>query len=134
MSNFDDADVNVTLYCCEAQKLDGISSSCAACILLFNQEEFVIPLNKGAIMLINSFTVYMATCAIFPSFYLLGFLRRLLHLGRILFTSSACTLCRIRGFDPVPARTFGLRVLELKEYGVGEDEAMAVADVCILQI
>ncbi|KAH7515980.1 hypothetical protein FEM48_Zijuj10G0085900 [Ziziphus jujuba var. spinosa] len=31
-------------------------------------------------------------------------------------------------FDPPPARVFGLRVLELKEQGVNEEEAMAVAD------
>ncbi|XAR65219.1 hypothetical protein NMG60_11009262 [Bertholletia excelsa] len=36
---------------------------------------------------------------------------------------------RIRGFDPPPARVFGQRVLELKEQGVGEEEAMAVADM-----
>lgn len=43
------------------------------------------------------------------------------------------TLClnRISAFDPPPARIFGLRVLELKEQGVSEQEAMAVADVCI---
>lgn len=40
---------------------------------------------------------------------------------------------RICGFEPVPARIFGLRVLELKEHGVNEEEAMAVADVCFLQ-
>ncbi|KAH7570064.1 hypothetical protein ACOSP7_017990 [Xanthoceras sorbifolium] len=36
---------------------------------------------------------------------------------------------KIRGFDPVPARIFGLRVFELKEHGVSEEEAMAVADM-----
>ncbi|RWW01936.1 hypothetical protein GW17_00034998 [Ensete ventricosum] len=36
---------------------------------------------------------------------------------------------RISGFDPPPARVFAWRVLELKEQGVGEDEAMAVADM-----
>ena len=40
--------------------------------------------------------------------------------------------CRISGFDPPPARLFGLRVLDLKEQGVSEEEAMAVADVCFL--
>lgn len=33
------------------------------------------------------------------------------------------------GFDPPPARLFGWRVLELKEQGVSEEEAMAVADM-----
>lgn len=33
------------------------------------------------------------------------------------------------GFEPVPARVFSWRVLELKEQGVGEEEAMAVADM-----
>ncbi|KAG7032230.1 hypothetical protein SDJN02_06273 [Cucurbita argyrosperma subsp. argyrosperma] len=32
-------------------------------------------------------------------------------------------------FDPPPARIFGLRVLELKEQGVSEEEAMAVANM-----
>ncbi|KAJ0027831.1 hypothetical protein Pint_35265 [Pistacia integerrima] len=36
---------------------------------------------------------------------------------------------KICGFEPVPARIFGLRVLELKEHGVSEEEAMAVADM-----
>ncbi|KAF3794645.1 hypothetical protein EJ110_NYTH06892 [Nymphaea thermarum] len=36
---------------------------------------------------------------------------------------------RFNGFDPPPARVFGWRVLELKEQGVGEEEAMAVADM-----
>jgi hypothetical protein len=36
---------------------------------------------------------------------------------------------RISGFDPPPARVFSWRVIELKEQGVGEDDAMAVADV-----
>ncbi|CAM8877355.1 unnamed protein product [Rhodiola kirilowii] len=35
----------------------------------------------------------------------------------------------ISGFDHVPARTFGLRVLELKEQGVQEDDAMAAANM-----
>lgn len=35
----------------------------------------------------------------------------------------------ISSFDPPPARIFGWRVLELKEQGVGEEEAMAVADM-----
>ncbi|KAA8529395.1 hypothetical protein F0562_033806 [Nyssa sinensis] len=38
---------------------------------------------------------------------------------------------KICGFDPPPARVFGWRVLELKEQGVTEEEAMAVADVSI---
>lgn len=38
---------------------------------------------------------------------------------------------RFLSFDPPPARVFGLRVLELKEQGVNEEEAMAVADVSI---
>ncbi|XP_022765379.1 uncharacterized protein LOC111310318 [Durio zibethinus] len=36
---------------------------------------------------------------------------------------------KISGYDPPPARLFGLRVLELKEQGVSEEEAMAVADM-----
>ncbi|KAL2519346.1 hypothetical protein Adt_15593 [Abeliophyllum distichum] len=36
---------------------------------------------------------------------------------------------RISGFDPPPACVFGWRVLELKEQGVNEEEAMAVADL-----
>lgn len=35
------------------------------------------------------------------------------------------------GFNPTTAREFGCRVLDLKEQGVGEEEAMAVADVRI---
>jgi len=38
-------------------------------------------------------------------------------------------LSRINSFNPVPARIFALRVLDLKERGVSEEEAMAVADV-----
>ncbi|KDP41234.1 hypothetical protein JCGZ_15641 [Jatropha curcas] len=33
------------------------------------------------------------------------------------------------GFDPSPARVFGRRVLELKEQGVPEEEAMALANM-----
>ncbi|KAM3273919.1 hypothetical protein ACQJBY_043225 [Aegilops geniculata] len=36
---------------------------------------------------------------------------------------------KISGFDPPPARVFAWRVLELKEQGVNEDDAMAVADM-----
>ncbi|XP_065860481.1 uncharacterized protein [Euphorbia lathyris] len=36
---------------------------------------------------------------------------------------------KISAFDPPPARIFGLRVVELKEQGVGEKQAMAVADM-----
>ncbi|CAN4095541.1 unnamed protein product [Withania somnifera] len=36
---------------------------------------------------------------------------------------------KISGFGPPPARIFGWRVLELKEQGVSEEEAMAVADM-----
>ncbi|XP_043715441.1 uncharacterized protein LOC122663855 [Telopea speciosissima] len=36
---------------------------------------------------------------------------------------------RFCGFEPPPARVFGWRVLELKEQGVSEEEAMAVADM-----
>uniref|UniRef100_A0A2N9I020 Aminotransferase-like plant mobile domain-containing protein n=1 Tax=Fagus sylvatica TaxID=28930 RepID=A0A2N9I020_FAGSY len=36
---------------------------------------------------------------------------------------------RLSGFDPPPARLFGLRVLDLKEQGVSEEEAMVVADM-----
>ncbi|KAK7309852.1 hypothetical protein RJT34_06927 [Clitoria ternatea] len=32
-------------------------------------------------------------------------------------------------FDPPPSRVFGLRVLELKEQGVSEEQAMAIADM-----
>uniref|UniRef100_A0A6N2NDY1 Small ribosomal subunit protein mS23 n=1 Tax=Salix viminalis TaxID=40686 RepID=A0A6N2NDY1_SALVM len=35
----------------------------------------------------------------------------------------------ISSFEPPPARVFGWRVLELKEQGVGEEQAMAVADM-----
>ncbi|KAK3118307.1 hypothetical protein QOZ80_9BG0697070 [Eleusine coracana subsp. coracana] len=36
---------------------------------------------------------------------------------------------KISGFDPPPARVFAWRVLELKEQGVSEDDAMTVADM-----
>ncbi|XVF23619.1 hypothetical protein REPUB_Repub13aG0055100 [Reevesia pubescens] len=36
---------------------------------------------------------------------------------------------KLSAYDPPPARLFGLRVLELKEQGVSEEEAMAVADM-----
>jgi len=36
---------------------------------------------------------------------------------------------KICGFEPPAARVFGLRVLDLKEQGVNEEEAMAVADM-----
>ncbi|EEF39965.1 conserved hypothetical protein [Ricinus communis] len=36
---------------------------------------------------------------------------------------------KICGFEPPPARIFGLRVLELKEQGVSEEEAMSMADL-----
>ncbi|KAJ1274001.1 hypothetical protein BS78_05G029900 [Paspalum vaginatum] len=36
---------------------------------------------------------------------------------------------KISGFDPPPARVFAWRVLELKEQGASEDDAMAVADM-----
>ncbi|KAH9709635.1 Arabinanase/levansucrase/invertase [Citrus sinensis] len=36
---------------------------------------------------------------------------------------------RINGFEPVPARLFAQRVLEFKEQGVNEEEAMQVADM-----
>ncbi|KAJ7943431.1 RNA-binding protein [Quillaja saponaria] len=36
---------------------------------------------------------------------------------------------KFHSFDPPPARMFGLRVLELKEQGVSEEEAVAVADM-----
>ncbi|MFS8031771.1 hypothetical protein Hanom_Chr17g01549881 [Helianthus anomalus] len=35
---------------------------------------------------------------------------------------------KICNFDPTPSRIFGCRVLELKEQGVGEEEAIDVAD------
>lgn len=46
------------------------------------------------------------------------------------FTENALLADRFNGYDPHPARVFGWRVLELKERGFGEEEAMAVADVC----
>ncbi|KAF5744085.1 hypothetical protein HS088_TW08G00678 [Tripterygium wilfordii] len=36
---------------------------------------------------------------------------------------------KICSFEPPPARLFGLRVLDLKEQGVNEEEAMAIADM-----
>ncbi|KAJ4850743.1 hypothetical protein Tsubulata_019309 [Turnera subulata] len=36
---------------------------------------------------------------------------------------------KISSYDPPPARVFGLRVLELKEQGVTEEDAVAVADM-----
>jgi small subunit ribosomal protein S23 len=36
---------------------------------------------------------------------------------------------KIAAFEPVPARIFGLRVLDLKEQGIGEQEAMSIADM-----
>lgn len=36
---------------------------------------------------------------------------------------------RIRDFEPTPSRIFGYRVLELKEQGVSEEDAIDVADV-----
>ncbi|GAB4844413.1 hypothetical protein Ancab_037777 [Ancistrocladus abbreviatus] len=36
---------------------------------------------------------------------------------------------KFNSFNPVPARVFAWRVLELKEQGVSENEAMAVADM-----
>lgn len=36
---------------------------------------------------------------------------------------------KISGFNPPPARIFGLRVLDLKAQGVNEEEAMAVANM-----
>ncbi|ONK75425.1 uncharacterized protein A4U43_C03F16710 [Asparagus officinalis] len=36
---------------------------------------------------------------------------------------------KISGFEPPPARVFAWRVLELKDQGVNEEEAMAVADM-----
>lgn len=36
---------------------------------------------------------------------------------------------RFHSFDPPPGRVFGQRVLELKEQGVSEDEAITVADM-----
>ncbi|KAJ9707772.1 hypothetical protein PVL29_000037 [Vitis rotundifolia] len=36
---------------------------------------------------------------------------------------------RMTAFNPPPARVFGCRVLELKEEGVSEEEAMAVANM-----
>ncbi|XP_061366341.1 uncharacterized protein LOC133309573 [Gastrolobium bilobum] len=36
---------------------------------------------------------------------------------------------KICAFDPPPSRIYGLRVLELKEQGVSEEQAMAVADM-----
>ncbi|OIW18248.1 hypothetical protein TanjilG_06332 [Lupinus angustifolius] len=36
---------------------------------------------------------------------------------------------KISAFDPPPSRIYGLRVLELKEQGVSEEQALAVADM-----
>ncbi|GKV34142.1 hypothetical protein SLEP1_g42551 [Rubroshorea leprosula] len=36
---------------------------------------------------------------------------------------------KIAGYNPPPARLFGLRVLELKEQGVSEEQAISVADM-----
>ncbi|KAJ0965909.1 hypothetical protein J5N97_027047 [Dioscorea zingiberensis] len=36
---------------------------------------------------------------------------------------------KISSFDPPPARVFAWRVLELREHGVSEEEAMALADM-----
>ncbi|QCD90398.1 uncharacterized protein LOC114172233 isoform X2 [Vigna unguiculata] len=36
---------------------------------------------------------------------------------------------RFHAFDPPPSRIFALRVLELKEHGVSEERAMAIADM-----
>ncbi|RDX89362.1 hypothetical protein CR513_28920 [Mucuna pruriens] len=36
---------------------------------------------------------------------------------------------KFRAFDPPPSRVFALRVLELKEQGVSEEQAMAIADM-----
>ncbi|CAD6262135.1 unnamed protein product [Miscanthus lutarioriparius] len=44
------------------------------------------------------------------------------------FIAQASDAHMISGFDPPPARVFAWRVLELKEQGVREDDAMAVAD------
>lgn len=37
---------------------------------------------------------------------------------------------RVSGFDPPAARVFAWRVLELKEHGISDEDAIAVADVC----
>ncbi|XP_027361937.1 uncharacterized protein LOC113869686 [Abrus precatorius] len=36
---------------------------------------------------------------------------------------------KFNAFDPPPSRIFGLRVLELKDQGVSEEQAMAIADM-----
>ncbi|KAL4282125.1 hypothetical protein GQ457_03G017990 [Hibiscus cannabinus] len=43
--------------------------------------------------------------------------------------SKGQDVIKISAYDPPPARLFGLRVLELKEQGVPEEEAMSVADM-----
>ncbi|CAD6269965.1 unnamed protein product [Miscanthus lutarioriparius] len=50
-----------------------------------------------------------------------------IHIGEM--SCSSYKVKRISGFDPPPARVFAWRVLELKEQGVREDDAMAVADM-----
>jgi hypothetical protein len=45
----------------------------------------------------------------------------------VIFTFT--NLNMLTGFDPPPARVFAWRVMELKKQGVGEDEAIAAADV-----
>lgn len=48
----------------------------------------------------------------------------------VAFTCRWCMcLNRLCAYNPPPARVFGLRVLELKEQGVSEEQAMYVADV-----
>ncbi|CAK9313884.1 unnamed protein product [Citrullus colocynthis] len=66
----------------------------------------------------------------------LPFFRQIVPLPSCLYSSSsdcAFTVCcnRFCSFDPPPAQIFGLRVLELKEQGVSEEQAMAVANVWI---
>ncbi|XP_020220008.1 uncharacterized protein LOC109802976 [Cajanus cajan] len=43
--------------------------------------------------------------------------------------SKAHDAIKFCAFDPPPSRVFALRVLELKEHGVSEEQAMAIADM-----
>lgn len=62
-------------------------------------------------------------------------IRRTIKLATVhvyLFVVIMFKFNRFSAIDPAPSRLFALRVLELKEHGISEDEAMEVADVCNL--